>query len=608
MAELQDLLPFTKKLSLLYIDRDVQTRTPICVALSKIFSLVDEAVDGYEGLNYYKINQHDIIIMDSQLPNMTGSQLIKNIKTFKPDQHIIYLSGEPLAGPELIDLINNGINGYVVKPFDLSILLDSMQSSSSVMYKQMQLKNELTRVKTLKQQQDRVLDDAQTKEKKLRDDLLYERKRLGRLMRAQNELEKSVDTYQEQLGTVRNINELTGAASKYALQEALKKEVDKALIYLNIDNFDHINTVYGMGQGNKVLLKTVKRLATYLPHNGTLYHITADEFVILLERPVEAQEHVLAGQIQALFQEAPLETDGGIYNITFSIGIDKGAGMNLFVHAKTASKEAKAYGGGCMRYYRDDSEFIVMQRQNLYWLRLVREAIAEDKLFPYYQPIINNVDSSVQHYEVLSRLEDKNGELISAEHFIGIAIEAGLSTQISRIVIDRAFKHFSQNSYSFSININRYDLAEEYLEEFLLYKCARYDLSPERVYLELIQDVQMHNSPQMIEQIKGLRDAGFHIAVDDFGIEHSMLSRMLQVQADFIKIDSTFIEDLLDNKFHRMVVENIVEFAKKSGIKTVAENVDSEELYRLVHDLGVDYSQGFYIGRPHPTAGPKARK
>lgn len=605
MAELQDLLPFTKKLSLLYIDMDIDLRSSICASLRKIFHQVDEAADGYEGLNYYKINQHDIIIMDAHLPNMSGSQLIQNIKTFKPDQHIIYTSEELTTEAGLIDLVNHGINGYVNKPFDLADLLEAMQTSAAVMYRQRQLKSELARIKTLKQQQDRVLEDGDEKQKKLREDLLYERKRMGRLLQAQNELEKSVETYQEQIGTVRNVNELTGAASKFALQDALKHEGEKALVYLNIDNFDHINTVYGMGQGNKVLLKTVKRLGAYLPHNGTLFHITADEFVILLEHPVDAQEKVLADQIQALFHEAPLETEGGIYNITFSIGIDKGVGMQLFVHAKTASREAKANGGGCVRIYRDDSEFILAQRQNLYWLRLVREAIAEDRLVPFYQPIINNLDSSIQHYEVLCRIEEKAGGLVTAEKFIDIAIEAGLSTQISRIVIDRAFKHFSKNTHSFSININRHDLAEEYLEEFLSYKCERYGMHPERVYLELVEDVQLDGSRQMMRQIKQLREAGFHIAVDDFGIEHSVLSRMLQVEADFIKIDSTFIEDLLTNKFHQMVVESIVAFAKKSGIKTVAENVDSEELYRIVHDLGVDFSQGFYIGRPLPASNLK---
>lgn len=602
MTQLQDLLPFTKKLSLLYIDADVPMRSHVCSALGKIFNLVDEASDGYEGLNYYKINQHDIIIMDSRVPNMPAQQLIKNIKTFKPDQHIVYTSVDSMTAEELITLVNHGINGYVQKPFKLTDLLDALQTSASVMYRQMQLGEELSRVKMLKQQQDRVLEDARVGEKKLRDDLLYERKRLGRLLKSQNELEKNVEAYEEQLGTVRNINELTGAASKHALQELLKKEGQKALVYINIDNFDLINTVYGMGQGNKVLLQTVKRLNNYLPNNGMLFHITADEFVILLENPVEAQEQVIADQVQALFREAPIETDGGSYNIIFSIGIDKGEGMQLFVHAKYASREAKVHGGGCSRYYREDSEYILEQRQNLYWLRLVRQAIKTDKLLPYYQPIIDNINSSTQHYEVLCRIEDKDGNLVHASQFINIAIEAGLSTQISRIVIDKAFKHFSQNSYSFSININRYDMEEEYLEEFLLYKCARYKVDPGRVFIELVSTIPMHNTASMLAQIKQLRNSGFHIAVDDFGTEHSMLSRMLQVEADFIKIDSTFIQDLLTNKFHRMVVENIVEFARKTGIKTVAEHVDSEELYRLVHDLGVDYSQGFYIGEPLPSS------
>jgi diguanylate cyclase (GGDEF)-like protein len=398
---------------------------------------------------------------------------------------------------------------------------------------------------------------------------------------------------------------VTGAASKHALQEALKGEGTKALIYLNIDNFDMINSIFGMGQGNKVLLSTVKRLGEFLPSNATLFHITADEFVVLIDEPVTSQESILAEQIQALFKEAPIEIDGNRYDIRFSIGVDRGAGMSLFAHAIDASKEAKAHGGNCTRYYRHDSDYIVSQRHTLYWINTVRRAIEDNRLMAYYQPIISNRDNSIQHYEVLCRIVDEKKRVITAENFIGPAVVAGLSTQITRIVIDKAFKYFSTNRFRFSININKSDLEEEYLESFLKYKCERYGIEPDRVYLELVEEASMDSYPNLMRQIEKLRGSGFHIAVDDFGIEHSKLSRMLQFEADFIKIDSTFIEDLSRNPFHRLVVENIVEFAKKAGIKTVAEHVDSEALFQIVHDLGVDFSQGFYIGKPAPSSKPE---
>ena len=605
MAQLQDLLPFTKKLTLLYVDQDSGVRSAMCTPLRKIFGMVEEAASGYDALNLYKINKYDIVILDSEIPNIPGLQLIKNIKAIKPGQQIVYTVAKRPEPDALFELLNSGIQGCLVKPCDIETLLDAIHEGVQVGYRELQMRELNTRLKTLKEQHEKLLEDAATREQKIKDELMYERKRLGRLMQSQKDLEKQLKGYETRLSTIRSVNEVTGAASKHALQEALKGESPKALLYLNIDNFDMINSIFGMGQGNKVLNETARRLESFLPANAALFHITADEFVILLDEPVASQETLIAEQVQALFKEASIEIDGNRYDIRFSIGVDRGTGMSLFAHAVDASKEAKAFGGNRIRHFHPDSDYIVSQRHTLYWINSVKKAIEENRLMAFYQPIISNQDNSVQHYEVLCRIIDEKQRVIDAEHFIKPAVIAGLSTQISRIVIDQAFKYFSTNRFRFSININKSDLEEEYLESFLTYKCDRYGIAPDRVYLELVEEASMESYPNLMRQISRLREAGFHIAVDDFGIEHSKLSRMLQFEADFIKIDSTFIRDLPQNRFHRLVVENIVEFAKRAGIKTVAEHVDSEALYQIVHDLGVDYSQGFYIGKPASSSNPQ---
>jgi diguanylate cyclase (GGDEF)-like protein len=598
MAQLQDLLPFTKKLSLLYIDSQDAYRSKMGASLQKIFHMVDESKDGYDALNLYKINRHDIVIVDHSIPSMSATQLVKNIRAIRAGQPILYTHPEAPSVDQLMMLFNYGLQGVIFKPFSLEQLLESLQESVRVAYQYRQDREQVRNMETVHKQQAARLEDAKKHEEKLREDLLYERKRLGRAMQLQKELEKRIEEAESKAGNLRKVHELTGAASKHALQDALKEEGPKALLYLNIDNFDMINSIFGMGQGNKVLVETTKRLERFLPTNASLYHITADEFVILVKKPVASQEVLLAEQVLSMFKEAPIEVGENRHNIQFSIGTDRGEGMQLFAHAIDASKEAKAHGGGCIRHYRSDSGYIVSQRHMLFWINTVRKAIEENRLVAYFQPIISNTDQSIQHYEVLCRIIDEKNQPIKAEKFIDAAVVAGLSTQISRIVIDKAFKHFSTNMFRFSININRNDLEENYLESFLDYKCKRYNIDPDRVYLELVEESSMESSKQMMQQIQRLREAGFHIAVDDFGIEHSMLSRMLQFRADFIKIDSTFIQDLPQNAFHRLVVENIVQFAQKANMKTVAEHVDSEEVHRIVHDLGVDYSQGFFVGRP----------
>jgi EAL domain-containing protein (putative c-di-GMP-specific phosphodiesterase class I) len=194
---------------------------------------------------------------------------------------------------------------------------------------------------------------------------------------------------------------------------------------------------------------------------------------------------------------------------------------------------------------------------------------------------------------------DDNNKLVDATKFINSAKLVGLITQITKTVIDKTFKLFKDNNYNFSINISMYDLHEEYLVNFLEYKCERYNISTDRVYLEIVEDVIISKSTTSDKQILALKEMGFHVIIDDFGPDRSAYSRMFDLKADFIKIDGSFIKELKNNdSSYRTIVKSIVDFAKKSGIKTIAEHVESIEVYEMVKELGIDYSQGYLLGKP----------
>jgi len=597
MAELQDLLPYTKKLSLLYIEPDNALREKVVTLLRKIFAMVDESGDGYDALNNFKINHHDIVIYDLGTPNSFGLQLLQNLKAGNAQQEVI-VTAKQVKENDLVPMVNMGISGYAMKPYKMSEFLTILLRSSENAYQRSQNSELLERTKKHKLQQAKLIELSDEKEIKYKDQVSYERKRIGRLMLRQKELEAQVEGFSGELENVKLKNDLTGASSKFALQKELSKEGSKALIYLNIDHFELINTIYSMGYGNKVLKECVTRLEKYLPSNAHLFHITADEFAILISQPVAAQESLLADQILSLFKEASIIVNEHSFDILFSIGITRGEGAELFVRAKSASKEAKSIGGANVCSFDVNSEYMKTQRNNLFWIKQIKQAMEEDRVLTYYQPMIDNANQTTTHYEVLCRLLDTNGTLSDAAKFIGPLRVAGLVSQVTRVVIDKAFKFFANNSFNFSINISREDLQENYLEDFLDYKCDKYQINPNRIYLEIVEDSALANTPIIITQIKRLRALGFHITVDDFGSEYSIFSRMLRFHADFIKIDQTFVKDLDTNQAHRLVVENIVNFAKKAGIKTVAEHVESEILQQQVSALGVDYSQGFYIGKP----------
>ena len=576
MAELKDLLPFSKSLSLLYIDENEDFLRTITTGLKKVFARVDDAVDATLGLGYLKVHTYDLVIIDSNSQIMTIGNLVENIRSLNKHQEII-LTTSTNSKDELLAYYQLNLSGLQLKPFKTADFLESILVTLS------------------KQAYTRSYLDPEIQ--KLNSDLLYERKRIGRFMMNEKTLKKQIDVYKENVHVNKYVYELTKLPSRYALQEAIGGH-EQSIIYLNIDHFDFVNTTYGMGKANKLLKETANKLKLFLPTNANLYHITADEYVILLDEPAKDQALLLSSQIQSLFKESTVEFDGHTHYIVFSIGIDSGVGNKLFINSKAASKEARYFGGNQVVVFDIYSEYMKEQRESLYWVGILQKAFDEDKIFTYYQPIVSNDSSQTKHYEVLCRLMDEDNKLIDADKFIGSAKQVGLITQITKTVIDKTFKLFKNNDYNFSINISMHDLHENYLLKFLEYKCEKYGVLSSRVHLEIVEDIIVSKSVNIDKQIVGLKNKGFHVIVDDFGTDKSAYSRMFDLKAEYIKIDGSFIKELNKDEEHQLIVQSIVSYAKKCGIKTIAEHVESKEIYEIVKSLGIDYSQGYYMGKP----------
>jgi len=579
MAELKDLLPLSKNLSLLYIDEDEEFLSSIVKVLQKVFKSVDDAQNATIALGYLKVNSYDLVIVDTSSAIMSPELLVQNIRKITPYQNIILTSSsDSLEGLRL--LIDLQVQDIIKKPYKASLLIEKLYS--------------------LVRKIDHERRFLEPKIEQLSSDLLYERKRIGRFMLSEKKFQKTLEEYANSFKMNRSIYELTRLPNKNALQNDLG-ETTQALLYINIDHFDFINTIYGMGKANKLLKATAQKLKLFLSTNAKLYHITADEFVILIDDPAQQQQMQLAQQIQALFKESAVEFDEHDHFVVFSIGVAFGEGRRLFVNAKAASKEARYYGGNSIVVYNPNSQYMKEQKRNLYWIEVLKKAVEEDRLINYYQLSQSNRAEGIKHYEVLCRLIDENGQLVDAKEFIQSAKLVGLASQITKVVIDKAFKLFANNEYSFSINITLYDLHEGFLSDFLKYKCNRYSVNPSRVHLEIAEDILAANHELVDAELLKLKSEGYMVIVDDFSNERSSIMRLLQLKAEYIKIDGALIEELQENETYQSIVRSIVSFAKKSNIKTIAKNVESSEINELVNSLGVDYSQGYFIAKPSIT-------
>jgi EAL domain-containing protein (putative c-di-GMP-specific phosphodiesterase class I) len=236
----------------------------------------------------------------------------------------------------------------------------------------------------------------------------------------------------------------------------------------------------------------------------------------------------------------------------------------------------------------------------MFWSKELKKAIKNDKLVPYYQPIINNQTKEIDKYETLIRLIDDDGKIISPFFFLDVAKHSKQYHYITRTIIDKSFETFSSLKYNFSINLTIEDILDKQIQKYLFNALKYYNIG-ERVVFEIVEDEGIENFDIINEFIIKVRKFGCKIAIDDFGTGYSNFEYLIKLKADFIKIDGSIIKNLETDKSARILVTTIVVFAKKIGMKTIAEFVENEKIQELVIELGIDYSQGYYFGEPQPT-------
>lgn len=392
---------------------------------------------------------------------------------------------------------------------------------------------------------------------------------------------------------------LTGIANRFALMEHFKKAKDISIFLLNIDNFGNINNAYGFRIGDKALVEIVKLLKLCKPSNCELFRFDSDEFVLVCPSHLKSDElGDIADSILSFFDQSEIIIDDDIeLKISFSIGIATGSSLSVLNHAKVAIEELRVHKRSSYNIFDASSKFLMKQQENVYWIHKIKEALVEEELFAYFQPIVNNKTKKIEKFECLVRIFD-DGILIPPIRFMGASKLTGTLSNVTKSIIEQSFKKFSNTEYEFSINITSDDLYMHYLESYLLSHVQKYNINPSRVVLEILEDIASLNDGSILEQLDSLRFNGFKIAIDDFGSESSNFSRLLEFSPDYLKIDGSFIKNILEDEKSQIIVEAIVLICKKSNIKIIAEYVHSKEVQEKIVELGIDYSQGYYFGEP----------
>lgn len=388
---------------------------------------------------------------------------------------------------------------------------------------------------------------------------------------------------------------LTKEGNRFKLLEDIKKSRKPALALLDISRFGEINDFYGYDVGDEVLKIISKVFRKFMGNKYSLYRIYSDEFAILADN--EEREHFtrFVKFLVDSISSSPLTIKGKEIYVQMNYSISFEDKNSLKKTANIIKRYAKVNKD--IHIYDKNLEIEKIYEKNIMWTTKLKKAFENDKIVPYYQPILNIQTNKIEKYEALVRLVDEDGIAISPYYFLDIAKKSKQYLKLTKRVIKKSFEYFKDKDYELSLNLTFEDIKNKTISTYILDMLVEYNIASKIVF-EIVESEGIEDFSLVNVFIDKVRKLGCKIAIDDFGSGYSNFEYLIRLNADYIKIDGSLIKDILINKNNQEIVITIVDFAKRQGFKTIAEFVSSKEIFEKVKELGIDYAQGYYINEP----------
>ncbi|MDT0502739.1 MULTISPECIES: EAL domain-containing protein [unclassified Halomonas] len=391
-----------------------------------------------------------------------------------------------------------------------------------------------------------------------------------------------------------------------ALQMALSRESQGAVLLLDLDQFKEVNELSGHHVGDRLLREVANTLLRNLGHRGAIARLGGDEFSLLLEHADADQAIQVAQHIDQLLDNLGFTATGRRHRVTASIGIalyptHGTTPADMMASADVAMYKAKESGVQQWHLLSHSENAKDELQERVHWVECVRSALAEDSFELMVQPIMRLEDHDVKHYEVLLRMRDADGSLISPAAFIPIAERSGQIVKIDRWVLRhslRALNQLQEQGISLAVNLSGQSLHDVGLKQYLAEELAASGADPHYLILEVTETAAVTDFSTARGVLQALRDLGCRTALDDFGVGFSSFHYLGQLPVDYIKIDGSFIRSLLISQESRVIVQAIADIAAGFGKQAIAEFVDQEALLPILKSYGISYGQGFHLGRP----------
>lgn len=563
----ENLLLFRKTLNILYVEDDINTREAMNEMLNTIFNKVIFALDGEDGLEKFTNSSYgkiDLILSDITMPKMDGILMSKKIRKFDKDIPIVFLTAFSDSS-YFLKSIKLGIDGYIVKPIQYKSFIKSINKVIFKLYLTKQNQeykyNLESKVKN------------QTKELKCKS----------------NELE--LRYYHDSL---------TGLKNRYALIRDIDKYINPKMMLLDINRFSTINNIYGGKVGDMVLKSIANILDNFKYKQYIPYRISADQFAIIKEQKdqngrVKDDKYIqkILNKITKKAIEITVNDTLLDINLTATVGVvDNIENSKLLEYADMTLKYAKKTYQPFVTY-SPSLKIIKNYQKALDALNLVKSALKEDRLIPFFQPIVKADEIT---YECLVRII-KDGEIISPFFFIDDIKHTPYYTELTKTMIDKSFEYFKDKQNSFSINLSFEDILNTHIIDHIKQKLKTTQMNKQLI-LEILESESIENFEIVKLFIKEMKSLGVRIALDDFGSGYSNFTYLHELNPDYLKIDGSLIKDIHTNNKSHIIVKTIVSFAQELGIKTIAEFIHNEEVYKKIVDLNIDGHQGYFLGEP----------
>lgn len=390
---------------------------------------------------------------------------------------------------------------------------------------------------------------------------------------------------------------LTHVGNRYKLNIEINNQLVNNVAIIDIDKFSEINDFYGHNIGDDVIIKFSKLLLEHLTDEFKLYRLHGDKFAIHNYTLDTSRFTNFITKLNMIMIDSLIVTDVRTFDIVTTSGISSTENEIIISTAEIANKYAKKIHKKVLVYSKDlniESQF----EENIKWMEKVKKALSEDRIIVHYQPIMSNKTDKIEKYEALVRLQDEDGKIISPYYFLDIAKSSNQYIDITKVIIEKSFKRFENVACEFSINLTVDDILDNDLCSYLEIMIQKYNVG-NKLVIELVESEGIEQFEVVQRFITRLKSYGCKIAIDDFGTGYSNFEYLIKLQSNYIKIDGSMIKNINNDHNIKEIVKTIVDFARKMNYKIIAEFVATKEIQDTVKELGIDYSQGYFIGIPN---------